>query len=183
MQIKDLSIPDVKLIIPREYDDDRGSFAEIYIRKALEAAGILESFVQDNASRSINVGTIRGLHYQIPPYAQAKLIRVSRGRIVDVAVDLRHSSPTYGKYVTAELSAENWSQLYLPIGFAHAFCTLEPNTEVVYKVSSYYAPKAESGILWADPDLAISWPVKNNEAILSEKDARLPLFKEIQAVF
>ena len=183
MQLTELEIPEVKLIVPKRFEDRRGFFSEIYNARLLADAGITDAFVQDNLSLSTEVGTIRGLHFQTPPYAQAKLVRVSRGRILDVAVDLRRSSPTYGRHVSAEISAENRAQIYVPIGFAHGFCTLEPDTEVVYKVSSYYAPQADAGVLWSDPDLGINWPVRPDRVIVSEKDARLPLFKTIEGCF
>jgi dTDP-4-dehydrorhamnose 3,5-epimerase len=154
-------------------------FTELYNAKALEKAGIRDTFVQDNLSLSTRIGTVRGLHFQIPPHSQSKLVRVSRGRIFDVVVDMRRSSETYGRHVSVEISAENGLQLYVPTGFAHGFCTLEPDTEVVYKVSSHYAPGAEGGILWSDPDLAIEWPIGTQDAIVSEKDAKLPLLKDI----
>jgi dTDP-4-dehydrorhamnose 3,5-epimerase len=149
----------------------------------LRDAGIDAAFVQDNFSLSRNVGTVRGLHFQTSPHAQAKLVRVSRGRILDVAVDLRRSSATYGKHVAVELSRENWTQIYIPTGFAHGFCTLEPDTEVIYKVTSPYAPQADAGILWSDPDIAIAWPVSPENVTVSEKDAQLPLFKDVAMKF
>lgn len=183
MQITDLAISAVKLIVPKKFGDSRGFFSEVYNVKALAEAGITELFVQDNQSLSAETGTIRGLHFQKPPHAQAKLVRVTRGRILDIAVDLRRASPTYGQHVSAELSADNWAQLLVPVGFAHAFCTLEPNTEVIYKVTDYYAPAADAGILWSDPDLGISWPIEPDKAVLSDKDARLPRLRDLGAVF
>lgn len=183
VQITNLGIPDILLIRSKRFYDNRGFFAELYNSEKLAQAGICEAFVQDNFSLSSKAGTIRGLHFQSPPHAQAKLVRVSRGRIFDVAVDLRRQSSTYGRHVAAELSAENGLQLYIPIGFAHGFCTLEPETEVVYKVSSYYAPHAEKGILWSDPRLRIDWPVKPEDATISEKDAVLPLLHDLRSMF
>jgi dTDP-4-dehydrorhamnose 3,5-epimerase len=183
LEVTELQIPDVKLVIPRRHNDPRGLFCEIYNSKEFESAGIPERFVQDNLSISSQIGTVRGLHIQSPPHAQAKLVRVSRGRILDVAVDLRRSSPTYGRYAATELSRDNWAQLYIPTGFAHGFCTLEPDTEVVYKVSRPYAPEAERGVLWCDPELAIQWPVNPEDAVLSDKDSRLPLLKDIAVAF
>ena len=165
MQVTELAIPAVKLIVPKRFGDTRGFFSETYNAKAFAEAGITDIFVQDNQSLSAQAGTIRGLHFQKPPFAQAKLIRVTRGRILDVAVDLRRTSPTYGQHVASELSAENWAQLLVPVGFAHAFCTLEADTEVIYKVSGYYAPLADAGVLWSDPDLGIKWPVTMQNAI------------------
>lgn len=179
MQITDFPIDAVKLITPNRFADARGYFSELYSKQALSRAGITDDFVQDNTSLSAKIGTIRGLHFQLPPHAQAKLVRVSRGRIVDVAVDLRSSSPTYRQHIMVELSATNGAQLYVPVGFAHGFCTLEPDTEVVYKVSSYYAPQSDAGILWSDPALEIAWPVSHDDVTVSEKDARLPKMSEL----
>lgn len=178
LQTKELSIPGVILIAPGRFDDARGFFVELYNSKALQDLDISDVFLQDNMSLSLRAGTVRGLHYQRPPHVQSKLVRVSSGRIFDVAVDLRPGSATYRKYVCVELSAENGHQIYIPSGFAHGFCTLEANTEVIYKVSSLYAPEAEGGILWSDPELNIDWPVRARDAIISEKDAKLPLLKD-----
>lgn len=183
MQITQLAIEAVKLIVPKRFGDNRGFFSETYNARTLADAGITDAFVQDNHSLSAEVGTIRGLHFQKPPYAQGKLVRVVRGSILDVAVDLRTGSPTYGQHVSAELSAENWAQLFVPVGFAHAFCTLEPNTEVIYKVTDYYAPQADAGVLWSDPDLGINWPVSLDKAVLSDKDQKLPRLKDLGRVF
>jgi len=183
VQITALAIPDVKLIVPKRFGDRRGFFSETYNARVLEESGIKENFVQDNHSLSAEAGTIRGLHFQKAPHAQAKLVRVARGRVLDVAVDLRSGSPTYGKHVAAELSAENWAQLFIPVGFAHAFCTLEPDTEFLYKVTDYYAPESDGGVLWSDPTLGIEWPVVADKAVLSDKDARLPLLKDLGHVF
>jgi dTDP-4-dehydrorhamnose 3,5-epimerase len=178
VQITKLEIPDVLLIAPKRFHDSRGFFTELYNAKALEAFGIADVFVQDNFSLSSKSGTIRGMHFQVPPYSQTKLVRVARGRVLDVAVDLRPSSSTYRQHVSAELSADNGLQVYIPDGFAHGFCTLEPDTEVVYKVSTHYAPGAEGGILWSDPELGIDWPVGAEDVTVSEKDAKLPLLKD-----
>jgi dTDP-4-dehydrorhamnose 3,5-epimerase len=183
MRITTLDLPDLKVIVPGRFEDSRGFFSELYNAETLKQAGISESFVQDNFSFSAKAGTVRGLHFQSPPHVQAKLVRVSRGRILDVAVDLRRSSLTYGRYAATELSRDNWAQLYIPAGFAHGFCTLEPDTEVVYKVSRPYAPEAERGVLWCDPELAIQWPVNPEDAVLSDKDSRLPLLKDIAVAF
>lgn len=182
IEVRSLAIPDVKLITPSRFRDERGFFSDVYNRRELEAVGIAIEFVQDNHSKSMAVGTIRGLHFQMPPCAQVKLIRVISGRVYDVAVDLRRSSPTYGRHVGAELSAENWHQLLIPVGFAHGFCTLEPNTEVGYKTSDYYAPEFERGLLWSDPDLAIDWPLKA-AASLKDLDERHPRLKDLSAFF
>jgi dTDP-4-dehydrorhamnose 3,5-epimerase len=169
-----LEIPEVKLVVPAVHKDARGTFAETYNALALENVGIRATFVQDNQSLSVQAGTIRGLHFQSPPHAQDKLVRVTRGAILDVAVDIRAGSPTFGRYVAEVLSAENWHQLWVPQGFAHGFCTLEPDTEVVYKVTDYYAPQSDHGIAWSDPAIAIRWPVAADDAVLSEKDRTQP---------
>ena len=176
MQVQPLTIPDVKVLISRKFDDRRGFFSEVYSRRALADAGIDTDFVQDNHSLSARKGTVRGLHFQTPPHAQDKLVRVVRGAVFDVAVDLRRSSPTYGRHVSVVLSAEAWNQILVPVGFAHGFMTLEPDTEVVYKVSDYYAPDHDTGLLWNDPALDIRWPIPENEAVLSDKDRRQPGF-------
>lgn len=178
-----LAIPEVILVTPAKFGDDRGFFSETYNAQAFRAAGINATFVQDNQSLSRQKGVVRGLHFQKPPHAQGKLVRVVRGRILDVAVDIRVGSPTFGRHVSAELSADNWQQLWVPAGFAHAFCTLEADTEVVYKVTDYYAPECDAGILWNDPDLAIDWPVDAADAVLSAKDAVLPRLADLGECF
>ena len=176
-------IVDVKLVEPQWHGDERGFFSETYRSDALTRNGIRDTFVQDNHSLSITAGTLRGLHFQIPPRAQAKIIRAVRGSILDVAVDIRRSSPTFGQYVCAELSAENWLQLYIPVGFAHGFLTLTPNTEVIYKVTDYYSPDHDRGILWCDPDLAIAWPLKDRAPILAQRDKEHPLLRDCPSYF
>ena len=183
MKIVGTEIPDVKLITLLKHGDHRGFFSETYNKLALAEAGIELDFVQDNYSLSADKGTVRGLHFQTPPYAQHKLVRVVRGAIFDVAVDLRKDSPAFSKHVAAVISAENWSQILVPSGFAHGFCTLEPNTEVIYKVTDYFAPTHEKGCLWNDPDLGIDWPINESEAILSEKDKKQPRFAELTELF
>lgn len=183
MDIVSLDIPDVKLITPRRFGDNRGFFSETWNRAAFAEAGIEADFVQDNHSLSATVGTLRGLHFQIPPFAQAKLVRVSRGAIFDVAVDIRTGSPTYGKWVGAELSAENWAQMYVPKGFAHGFVTLLPDTEVQYKVDAPYAPEHDRGIAWNDPAIAVDWPLEGRDPVLSGKDAALPALADIPVPF
>ncbi len=178
-----LDIPEVILVSVPRFGDARGFFSETYKSAAFRDLGITETFVQDNHSLSQQAGVVRGLHFQKPPHAQGKLIRVVRGKILDVAVDIRKGSPTFGQHVTAELSAENWQQLWVPAGFAHGFCTLTEDTEVVYKVTSYYAPESDAGIVWDDPELAIRWPVAQAAAVLSEKDLRLPRLAELEACF
>ena len=174
-------IPDVKVLTPRKFEDVRGFFSETHNSQALAELGIDLKFVQDNDSLSVDRGTVRGLHFQIPPFAQDKLVRVVHGAIFDVAVDLRRSSPTYGQHVTVELSAKEWNQVLIPAGFAHGFCSLEPDTHIIYKVSNYYSPKHDRGLLWSDPTLDIKWPVSPEKAILSEKDKNQPLFSELPA--
>lgn len=183
MRIEALEIPEVKLVTPRIFRDERGFFSETYNAEALTQAGIDTVFVQDNHSLSRPRGVIRGLHFQIAPKSQGKLVRVTRGAIFDVAVDLRRGSPTFGKHVTATLSAANWAQLWVPVGFAHGFCTLEPDTEVIYKVDNGYAPECDRGVLWTDPALGIDWPVTAGEAILSDKDRHNPLLADVPAYF
>ncbi|RYD94642.1 MAG: dTDP-4-dehydrorhamnose 3,5-epimerase [Sphingomonadales bacterium] len=173
----------VKLIHTRRFGDDRGWFVETYHRPRLVAQGVTEEFVQDNHSYSNRVGTIRGIHYQAPPHAQAKLVRCSRGRIIDYAVDLRAASPTYGQHVSVELSAENGDQLYIPVGFGHAFVTLEPDTEVIYKVSDVYAPQTDGGIRWDCPTIAIDWSLPPEGPTLSDKDVKLPVLSEWTSPF
>lgn len=183
MQVTELDIPDVRILTPKKHGDNRGFFSETYNRKALAELGIDIEFVQDNHSLSAEKGVVRGLHYQLPPMAQDKLIRVVRGAILDVAVDIRRGSPTFGKHVSAVISAQNWRQILVPIGFAHGFVTLEPNTEVIYKVSNYYSPKDERGILWNDPKLGIDWGIDASAAVLSEKDRKYPTLAEAAELF
>jgi dTDP-4-dehydrorhamnose 3,5-epimerase len=178
MQIEALAIPDVKLLTPRMFRDERGFFSETWNARLLAEHGIAAEFVQDNHAQSRAAGTLRGLHFQRAPMAQDKLVRVSRGSILDVAVDIRRGSPTFGRHVMARLSAENWAQIWVPRGFAHGYLTLEPDTEVIYKVTAYYSPSDDAGILWNDPALAIAWPIDVNSAVLSEKDQRLPTLSE-----
>ncbi len=180
--IETCHIQGLLIISPTKHSDGRGFFCETYNKKALEAAGFERTFVQDNQSLSHQAAVLRGLHFQKPPHAQDKLVRVLRGAIFDVAVDLRRGSPTYGQHFSIELSADNWKQLLVPTGFAHGFCTLEPDTEVAYKVSDYYAPDHESGLRWDDPDLAIEWPLAGAR-ILSNRDRHLALFKEFDSPF
>ncbi len=176
-------IPDVKLVRPTRHNDHRGFFSEVWSRDSFVKAGIAIDFVQDNHSRSNERGTLRGLHFQKPPFAQTKLIRVLRGSIFDVAVDLRVGSPTQGRYVAIELTAEDWQQIFIPKGFAHGFLTLEPNTEVFYKVDAPYTPGYDEGIAWNDPDLSIQWPANIRDVIMSEKDRRQPALRNIPPWF
>jgi dTDP-4-dehydrorhamnose 3,5-epimerase len=174
----------IALIRPKRFGDDRGWFTEVYNEMTFQKLGISDHFVQDNHSLSVPVGTIRGLHFQTPPFTQAKLVRCIRGRIFDVAVDLRRGSPTYGQWVGAELSAENGHQLYIPGGFAHGFMTLESSTEVTYKVSDIYVPANDGGIRWSDPDIAIAWPLSIGFGpILSAKDEVQPFLADFNTPF
>jgi dTDP-4-dehydrorhamnose 3,5-epimerase len=177
--IEALQLPDVKLIRPPKFGDDRGFFAELYSQRSLAEHGIQDPFVQDNCSLSAEPGTIRGLHFQLPPETQAKLVRVERGAIFDAFVDLRRGSPTFGQAGWTVLRAEDWTQLYVPAGFAHGLCTLEPGTIVHYKVSAFYAPELDRGILWNDPALGIAWPDVAGKAVVSEKDRVQPRLAEI----
>jgi dTDP-4-dehydrorhamnose 3,5-epimerase len=183
MDLFPTTIPEIKLLRLRRFDDERGFFSETYSHRALAASGIRDEFVQDNHSLSRHPGVVRGLHFQIPPFAQAKLLRVVHGSILDVAVDIRVGSPTFGRHVAAVLSADRWNQIYIPVGFAHGFATLEPGTEVIYKVSDYYAPEFERGVRWNDPALAIDWPVPTDAAIVSPKDRRHPMLADLSAYF
>ena len=183
MNIQTLAIPEVMLITPERFSDARGSFAETYRRDRWAEMGISADFMQDNQAFSSKAGTVRGLHFQAPPHAQAKMIRVLNGTIFDVAVDLRQGSPSFGRHVSVELSADSLSQLYIPSGFAHGYCTLTPDTAVLYKVDEHYAPECEGGILWADPDLNIDWPFPWDDVIISEKDKALPTWKDFTTPF
>lgn len=167
-------IEGVIVVEPKVYGDPRGFFYESYSKKLFVQNGIADDFVQDNVSSSAR-GVLRGLHYQVAPRAQAKLLRVLRGSVYDVAVDIRPGSATFGKFFAITLSAENQKMLYIPAGFAHGFCALEEGTEFMYKVSDYYSPEHERGILWSDPSLAIPWPKLGCEFILSEKDKKYPV--------
>jgi dTDP-4-dehydrorhamnose 3,5-epimerase len=177
-------MPPVQLIETRRFADSRGWFSETFSESAFAARGLEGRFVQDNHSLSVQPLTIRGLHFQKPPFAQAKLVRCVRGSILDVAVDIRNGSPTYGKWVGAELSAANGRQLFVPVGFAHGFITLEPETEVIYKVTAPYAPTSDAGLRWDDPAINIVWPMpKGAMPVLSPKDAALPLLVEFVSPF
>ncbi len=179
-----LAIHEVLLLEPKRFGDDRGFFSEVYNSQSYGDLGITGPFVQDNHSFSRDPYVIRGLHFQTPPFAQDKLVRVTRGSVLDVVVDIRHGSPTFGQHVSAILSAENWKQLWVPKGFAHAFCTLEPDTEFLYKVTNFYAPDNDAGLAWDDPSLNIDWPVPDGEtATLSEKDKKHPRLAELPAYF
>jgi dTDP-4-dehydrorhamnose 3,5-epimerase len=173
----------VILMETRRFGDARGWFSETYSQPRMASLGVIDDFVQDNQSFSASAGTVRGIHFQRPPRAQAKLVRCLRGAIIDYAVDLRKGSPTYGRHVARELTAENGRQLYVPVGFGHAFVTLTDDTEVAYKVSDIYAPDCEGGVVWNDPEVAIDWPLPRSGAVLSDKDVVLPLLKDIDSPF
>lgn len=183
MLVLDVRFGSVTILEPRVHADARGFFCETFQKEDFARAGIRCEFVQDNHALSRHRGVVRGLHFQRPPHAQAKLIRVLRGSIFDVVVDLRSGSPDFGRHFGVELSAQNWKQLFVPAGFAHGYCTLEPDTEVLYKVDRYYAPAHENGVRWNDPALGIAWPIGAEEARLSEKDAALPALADIQSPF
>jgi len=178
-----LAIPDVKLISLKRHGDARGYFVETWNREVFRQAGIDVDFCQDNQSYSPRKGVVRGLHFQTPPQAQAKLVGVLTGRIFDVVVDLRKASATFARHVTVELDADSGTQLFVPKGFAHGFLTLVPDTTVLYKVDAHYAPANDAGILWSDPDLDIPWPVRAEEVELSAKDASLPRLRDIAVSF
>jgi dTDP-4-dehydrorhamnose 3,5-epimerase len=183
LTIQRTEIPDVLLIVPHRFGDQRGWFSETYNSRSFsEALGDI-TFVQDNQAFSALRGTLRGLHFQRPPESQAKLIRVLRGSIFDVAVDLRAGSPTYGHWVGRTLAADRGEQIFVPHGFAHGYCTLEPNTEVAYKVDGFYAPACDAGLAWNDPTLGIEWPFTPEEVILSDKDRTLPAFANFVSPF
>lgn len=183
MEVQITEIPEVKVISPKRHRDDRGFLSEVYSKPTLADLGISDDFVQENHTHSAKAGTVRGLHYQVPPHPAAKLVRVVRGAAFDVAVDLRRGSPTYGDHVSVILSADNWNQLYIPRGFAHGFCTLDPDTDVTYRASALWQSELDRGILWADPRLAISWPVDLERAVLSSRDRELPSFAELSTPF
>ena len=183
MQIEETSLPGVKILTPRRFGDHRGFFSESYNRETFAAAGLHYVFVQDNHSLSAEAGTIRGLHFQAPPRAQDKLVRCGRGVLFDVAVDIRKGSPTYGRWVGVELSFQNGRQLLVPAGFAHGFCTLEPDTEIIYKCTDTYAPESEGAVLWNDPEIGIVWPLGDRAPVLSEKDARAAPLSDLDSPF
>jgi dTDP-4-dehydrorhamnose 3,5-epimerase len=183
MQVEETPIPAVKIVTPKKHGDARGFFSEVYSRAAFEKAGLTFTFVQDNHSYSAAKGVLRGLHFQTSPFAQDKLIRVARGRVLDVAVDIRRSSPTFGQHVAVELSAENWRQLLVPIGFAHAFITLMPDVEVLYKTTAPYSAAHDRGIAWDDPGIGIVWPSLPGGPVLSDKDRKWPRLKDAPDLF
>ena len=180
MMVHALELAGVFEISPRKFGDDRGFFSETYNAKSFAEAGIDLTFVQDNLSYSAAKGVVRGLHYQLPPFAQDKLVRVTRGAILDVAVDIRKSSPTFGKWVALEVSAEKWNQILVPKGFAHGFMTLVENTEVIYKVTNYYSPEHDRSIQFDDPAIGIDWPLSSSGVQLSDKDRKAPLLADAE---
>lgn len=183
MQVVPTRIPDVLEIIPRRFGDDRGYFSESWNKDSWSKAGIALDFTQDNHSLSAEKGVLRGLHFQAPPRAQDKLVRVVTGAVLDVAVDIRKGSPTYGEWVAVEITAEKGNQLLVPKGFLHGFLTLQPNTHFLYKCTDTYAPEAEGAVLWSDPDLGIDWGVGPEQLTLSEKDAVAPRFSDFDSPF
>ncbi len=183
LEIRELEIAGVKLVTPARFEDARGFFSETYNAKRFKEAGITADFIQDNHSYSASAGTVRGLHFQSPPFAQAKLVRVLRGAIIDVAVDVRAGSPTYGQWVKAEITAQSGIQIYVPRGFLHGFITREPDTEIAYKVDNCYSKECDGSVLWNDPDLAIDWGTGAAGATLSDKDRAAPSFKQFQTPF
>jgi dTDP-4-dehydrorhamnose 3,5-epimerase len=176
-------LPSVRVLSPVCHRDERGFFSEVWREDALARAGISSRFVQENHARSRAAGIVRGMHFQIGRAAQAKLIRCPRGSVFDVAVDIRRGSPSFGRHFATVLSEENWKQLYVPIGFAHGYCTLAPDSEVIYKVSAYYDPQSERGLAWDDPALAISWPVSADAAMLTQRDRQWPRLRELADCF
>lgn len=183
MHVMTTQLPGVKLLKPVYFSDSRGYFAETYNKRLAQEIGLPMCFVQDNQSLSTRSGTVRALHFQVPPKSQAKLVRVLHGSIFDVTVDLRVGSPTYGKWAAETLTAKGGEQLFIPHGLAHGFCTLEPETEVAYKVDDYYAPEWERGLAWDDPTLAISWPVDSASAVLSDRDRNFGGFADFASPF
>ena len=183
MRVVEMDIPDVKVIEPRQWQDNRGWFSETFDKETFKELDLETGFVLDTRSQSAEKGTIRGLHFQVPPHAQAKLVQVTRGTIFDVALDIRKGSPTFGRHVSVRIDADNQRQILVPVGFAHGFCTLADDTEVCYKNSDHFYPDDYKGILWNDPDLGIEWPVSETEAILSPKDWELPSLKDIPDYF
>lgn len=182
VEVTSLAIPEIKIIKPVKHGDHRGFFSETYNKKILNDHGLDLDFVQDNQSFSSQAGTLRGLHFQTGPFAQDKLVRVIKGSILDVAVDIRKGSPTYGKYVSAVISAKEWNQILVPKGFAHGILTLEPDTELLYKVTNYYSPEHDKGLIWNDADLQIDWQF-SGDIILSDKDKKQPAFKDLPEYF
>jgi dTDP-4-dehydrorhamnose 3,5-epimerase len=183
MLIERLSLPGVLLVTTKKMGDSRGFFSETFRADVFAAEGVPLAFVQDNHVRSTQRGVVRGLHYQTPPHSQGKLVRCSKGAILDVAVDIRKGSPTFGQHVAVELSADNWQQLWVPPGFAHGYATLQDECEVIYKVTNYYAPDCDRGIAWDDPALGIDWQIPATGALLSDKDKTQPRLADVPSSF
>ncbi|SMX46422.1 dTDP-4-dehydrorhamnose 3,5-epimerase [Actibacterium lipolyticum] len=183
MQVQDTKLEGVKLLTPKRFGDHRGFFSESWNKRTMEDAGLRYEFVQDNHSVSSEVGTVRGLHFQSEPHAQAKLVRCGRGRLFDVAVDIRKGSPTYGQWVGEELSFENGKQLLIPAGFLHGFVTREPDTEIVYKCTDYYSPECDGAVRFDDPDIGIDWGMGDTAPVLSEKDEAAPFLRDFDTPF
>jgi len=183
MNVQQLEIPGVVVLKPRRFGDDRGYFTEAYNDRAFKAAGIDTLFVQDNHSFSKTKGTIRGMHFQAPPFAQAKLVRAITGRVLDVVVDIRKGSPTFGRSVSAELTSEGGEQIFVPAGFLHGFLTLEADTHIVYKVDKYYSNEADGSVRFDDPALGIDWGCDVSGAVLSAKDANAVSWQDFQSPF
>jgi len=183
LEITQTDLPGVLILTPRRFADARGFFSESWNQRVMEEAGIEIAFVQDNHSLSRDVGTVRGLHFQSPPHAQAKLVRCGRGALYDVAVDVRRGSPSYGKWVGVELSADNGRQLLIPAGFLHGFVTREPDTEVIYKCSDFYAPECDGAVRFDDPELGIDWGIEASAAVLSDKDRAAQSFAAFDTPF
>jgi dTDP-4-dehydrorhamnose 3,5-epimerase len=183
MKVETLAIPEVKLITPPRFNDPRGFFSETWSYLRFADAGIPGPFVQDNHAVSTQRGVLRGLHCQVGANAQGKLVRCISGAIFDVAVDVRQGSATYGQWVGAEISADNWTQIWVPVGFLHAYVTLTAETEVIYKVTAPYDKPAERGVIWNDPDIGIDWPIGNDEVLLSDKDTVLPRLRDSEKLF
>jgi len=183
VKVEETALPGVVIVTPRRFSDARGFFSEVYNRRTFAEAGVDCDFVQDNHSLSRQVGVVRGLHYQAPPHAQAKLVRVAAGRILDVAVDVRRGSPSYGRWTALELSAASGAQLFIPEGFLHGFAVLEPDTEVLYKCSDFYAPACDGAVRFDDPDIGIDWRLDPADVILSDKDAAAPRLRDFDSPF
>lgn len=183
MVIQETALRGVKIIVPKKFGDSRGFFSETHNQRTWDEQGLAFRFVQDNHSYSREAGVVRGMHFQAQPFAQDKLVRVLRGRILDIVVDIRRSSLTFGQHLAVELSSDSWQQLLVPVGFAHGFCTLEPHTETFYKVTNYYSADHDRGIAWDDPDLRLPWPISADRAILSQKDRQWPRLQDIAETF
>ena len=183
VDVHQFDIRGLALIVPKRFSDMRGHFSETWSDRLFREKIENVSFVQDNQSMSAKKATVRGLHFQKPPYAQGKLVRVVRGSIFDITVDIRKGSPTYGRHVAVRLDAAEGAQLWVPPGFLHGFCTLEDQTEVFYKVTTYYSASHDAGVLWSDPDLGIDWPVEPESVVLSDKDRQLPRLRDLPDYF